>query len=106
MKGIKATMTHDLFSIPSSGNCEADDSQFLDLILNWQSDDPIATTSDSDSEEAVVDSMPLTEMNILLYLVGWTCQKFLKDHDCPVCRRNLLDVNCKLDSSNKLFCSF
>ena len=46
MKGIKATMTHDLFSIPSSGNCEADDSQFLDLILNWQSDDPIATTSD------------------------------------------------------------
>lgn len=67
MKGLKSILTHDLFSVTSSGNCEVDDSQFLDLISNWQSDDPIATTSDSDSdsEDAVVDSMPLTEMNAL-----------------------------------------
>ena len=84
------------FSVPSSGNCEANDSQFFDLISNWQSDDPIATTSDSGSEDAVVDSMPLTEMNAILYVVGWTCKRFLEDHNCPVCRENLLDVNHKI----------
>lgn len=30
----------------------------------------------------------------------------MKDHDCPVCRDNLLDENHKLDSSSKLFSFF
>ena len=108
MKGLKSLMTHDLFSLPSTSNCEADESQFLDVISTWEPDYPLATSSDSDSdsEDTVVDRMPLVERNALVYIAGWTCKKFLRSHDCQNCRENLLDVSRQFDSSSKMFCFF
>ena len=101
-------MTHDLFSVPSSSNCEDDESQFLDITSSWESDCPIATSSDSDSktEDLVVDRMPPVERNALVYIIGWTCRKFLKTHDCLDCREYLLDKSHQLDRSSKLYSYF
>ena len=44
-------------------------------------------------------------MNGLVYIVGWTCRKFLKSHACEICREQLVDSKGDLDSSN-IFCHF
>ncbi len=42
-------------------------------------------------------------MNGLVYVVGWTCRKFLKSHACYICREQLIDSKQDLDNS-RIFC--
>ena len=82
--------------------------QFLNLTSTWESDSPLTPDSDSDSEadNSVMNDFPVAEMNALVYVVGWTCTKFLKNHLCQHCKLNLLDLNKEFDSQNKIFTYF
>ena len=110
-KGLKSVLINDLLQGPSflSSNCEADESQFLDLSSTWESDSPLTPESESDSEteDLVVNDIPVAEMNALVYVVGWTCCKFLKNHSCQYCKSHLLDENKKFDRHQfKIFTFF
>ena len=51
------------------------------------------------------NNLPLAEVNGLMYVVGWTCKKILKTHNCEICRTHLLDSKRDLDLT-KTFCYF
>ena len=72
---------------PFSVNCEIDASQFHDITSNCEADFHSSPCDwDSDMEETFSDNLPLKEVNGLVYLFGWKCKKFLKTHDCVICK--------------------
>ena len=110
MKGLKAVMNNDLLHGPLSGNCEADDLQFLEIDSNCHPDFPLHPTLDDESDTEDPDEaqqvMAIGERNALFYIVGWTCRIFLKMHKCDTCRQLLVDENCKFDKNENFFTHF
>ena len=108
MKSLKSVVSNDFLQAPLSGNCEIDDSYLLDVTSNCETDFPAPSHDiDSDEEHDFVSSdLPLAEVNGLVYIVGWTCRKFLKNHNCEICREYLLDTKKEFDNNNKFFCHF
>ena len=106
-KALKSVVNNDLFQSPllSNRNCEIDESLFPDVTLQCETDFPAPEFDDFDTEDSFTDNLPLAEVNGLVYVVGWTCRKFLKSHACEICREQLVDSKGNLDSS-KLFCHF
>ena len=96
-------MVSDLLHCPSSSssNCEADESQFLNVTSTWESDSPLTPDSDSDSEaeDLVMNDIPVAEMNALVYVVGWTCFRFFKKHMCQYCKLDLLNLSKDYESN-------
>ena len=60
MKVLKSVVNNDLLQVPFPGKCEIDESQFQDISSNL----------DSDTEDSFLDDLPLTEINVLVYIVG------------------------------------
>ena len=103
LKGLKSVIINDFSHFSRTSNCEADESYFLDVTSDDREPDLPPSDTDSETEESV-ENMPPAEVNALVYVAGWTCKKFLKTHNCQVCRELLLDVSQQLDSNNKIFC--
>lgn len=52
LKGLKSIITNNLIEVTKSGNCDIEDSHYLDISLNWESEFPfLPSDSDSESEE-------------------------------------------------------
>lgn len=104
-KALRSVVNNDLLQVPLSGNCERDESLLLDVTSDCETDCPAPPLElESDSEDIFEDNLPVAEVNGLMYVVGWTCKKFLKFHDCSICREHLLDTKQDSDNINKLFC--
>ena len=84
MKGLKAVTSNGQLHGSLSGNCEADDLQFLEIDSNCHPDFPLHPSlddeSDTEDSDEVQQVMAIGETNALFYIVGWTCRKFLKMH--------------------------
>lgn len=110
MKGLKAVMNNDLLHGPLSGNCEADDLQFLEIDSNCHPDFPLHPSLDDESDIEDSDEaqqvMAIAERNAVFYVAGCTCRKFLKFHKCYTCRQLLIDDNCKFGNDDKIFSHF
>ena len=80
-------------------------SHFPDVTLYCEANFPAPEFDDSDTEDSFTDNLPLAEVNGLVYVVGWTCRKFLKSPTCGICRDQLVDSKGDLENSN-IFCNF
>lgn len=106
---LKQAVTNDLLHPPKSGNCEADDMPFLYM----PQENTYFTNLDiaqGESEEEC-DDVPDTEFdkcekNAFTYMYGYICRRYLRKHDCQMCRDILIDPKAEFDSDSKMFVNF
>ena len=106
-RALKSIVNNNFLQVPlfNNSNCEIDESLFSDVTLACENNFPAPNFDDSDTEDSFTDDLSLTEVNGLVYIVGWTCRKFLKSHACEICREELLDSKGDLDCI-KIFCHY
>lgn len=51
----------------------------------------------------MTDDTDVGEVNVVTYVVGYSCRRFLKAHKCEVCRNIFFDNECILDDQCKIF---
>lgn len=105
---LKQALTNALLHPPTSGNCEVDLIPFL-----YMPQDTDLTNIDIAQEESeeICDDVPVTdfdtaEENALSYLYGYVCRRYLKRHDCQVCRDILVSDRPEFNANDKIFLTF
>ena len=101
-----------MIPLGSNTNCETDDDTFLALQYHSSSNTDTTMNQGNTDQNLEVENIDHgtqaddVQENIVTYIAGYICKKVLANHDCQICKTELVKSSPDLESPSELMIHF